>query len=79
MLGAPGVGMSVECDTPTGEAAPRCENGMLFVKEARTRVTRVADQACTWCVQAWYPCCRDCRCDPFDVFILCLVCASVDD
>lgn len=65
------------------DAAPRCENGMIFLKEARTRVTRVADQGFTWCVQAWSPCCENgrcyCVCDLCDIVLLCLVCASDND
>jgi hypothetical protein len=84
MLVEAGSGMSVESDAPVPvEAAPRCENGMIFLKEARARVTRVADQGFTWCVQAWYPCCENgrcyCLCDPCDLLFLCLACASDDD
>lgn len=75
--------MSVEGDATVEEAAPRCENGMLFVAEARRRVVFQMEQACGWCVESCYTCCRDCRCycvcDPCDIVSMCLACASDDD
>ena len=71
--------MSDTIDTHMPDVAPQCENGMIFLMDARTLAGVAMEQACGWCVHVGDQCCRDCRCDALDVLLLWLVCVGDND